>query len=131
MAHALALAIIQAPATRKSGPRSVRRRAAGQSAQRQRQRLPGVDGSRESSSAAARARTLDESTVALEHPAPGPVSGVGFVDTMGLRTSAQQSPTAPTRRANTVILLKRYKTTLDKFACYMWESIHNGTQDQS
>ena len=83
MAHALALAIIQAPATRKSGPRSVRRRAAGQSAQRQRQRLPGVDGSRESSSAAARARTLDESTVALEHPAPGPVSGVGFVDTMG------------------------------------------------
>ena len=83
MAHALALAIIQAPATRKSGPRSVRRRAAGQSAQRQRQRLLGVDGSRESSSAAARARTLDESTVALEHPAPGPVSGVGFVDTMG------------------------------------------------
>ena len=103
MAHALALAIIQAPATRKSGPRSVRRRAAGQSAQRHCHRLPGVDGSRESSSAAARARTLDESTVALEHPAPGPVSGVGFVDTMGLERlptcPAVAGDTAPTRRA--------------------------------
>ena len=95
MAHALALAIIQAPATRKNGPSSVRRRAAGQSAQRHCHRLPGVDGSRESSSAAARARTLDESTVALEHPAPGPVSGVGLVDTMGL-----ERVSAPARRKN-------------------------------
>ena len=103
MAHALALAIIQAPATRKNGPSSVRRRAAGRSAHRH-HRLPGVGADRESSSAAALASTLDESAVALEQPAPGPVSGVGLVETMGLErvTAPPRRPvaTAPTRRAD-------------------------------
>ena len=96
MAHALALAIIQAPATRKNGPSSVRRRAAGRSAQRH-HRLPGVGADRESSSAAALASTLDESAVALEQPAPGPVSGVGLVETMGLERVTARRDVGPWR----------------------------------
>ena len=86
-AHAFALAIIQAPTTRKSGPRSVRRRS-------EHHGLLGVGGSRESSSAAARAITLDESTAAPDPVPPDPVSGVGLMATISHATGTAASSRA-------------------------------------